>query len=60
MKVLIVKEKELEHLHDSLELKMRQALHNAGDDKVKRAMIDEVYRQFNYIIRSWVSQVEKD
>ena len=49
MKVLIIEEKDIKVLEERLEL---QHLKLQG----KQEPVDQIYRQFNYIIRTWLEE----
>ena len=60
MKVYLITEKQMEDLHQRLELaKMRANEHLTTHDE-KRFENNDVYRAVNYIVRSWVSEVGKE
>lgn len=57
MKVYLITEKQMEDLHQRLELANMRANNVLGTHDPERFVNNEVYRAVNYVVRSWVREV---
>lgn len=57
MKVYLITEKQMEDLHQRLELANMRANNMLGTHDPKRFENNDVYRAMNYVIRCWVTEV---
>lgn len=57
MKVYLITEKQMEDLHQRLELVKMRANNHLGTHDPKRFENNDLYRAINYVVRTWVSEV---
>ena len=55
MKAYIITDKDIQSLHDKLELQKFKSVISKDDE----FLINEVYRFFNYHIHDWISEISK-
>lgn len=59
MKVYLITEKQMEDLHQRLELVHMRASNHLGTHDQKRFENSDLYRAINYVVRSWADEVGK-
>jgi hypothetical protein len=59
MKVYLITEKQMEDLHQRLELAHMRANNHLGTHDPQRFENSDLYRAINYVVRSWADEVGK-
>jgi len=59
MKVYLITEKQMEDLHQRLELAKMRANNHLGIHDVEHFENSDLYRAINYVVRTWVDEVGK-